>query len=76
MKRSMVVDIDLQKQLYGHIKTLAHLLSFYLPEFVDEYQAEDAYNVHAGTNSDLMSHVGVQPSNFKAANALEKDIVL
>ena len=71
MKRSMVGDIDLQKQLYGHNKTLTLLLSFSLPEFIDVYQAEDADNVLAGTNSVLMGQVCVQPSNFKAANALE-----
>jgi len=76
MKRSKVLDIDLQRQLCEHMETLKPLPSIYLPEFIAENQAERVDNMLAGTKSELVDQVRAQIRDFKAANELDKVIVL
>jgi len=76
MKRSKVLDIDLQKQVYDHMKTLTPLPSIYLPEFIAANQSERADNILRGTKSELVDQVRSQIRDFKAANELDKVIVL
>ena len=52
VKLFKVVDIDLRKQLYEHMKSLTP--SIYLQEFIAEDKAEVADNVLAGTKSELV----------------------
>ena len=59
MKRSKVVDIDLQEQLYEHLKNLIPLPSIVQSEFVADNKAEFADFMLAGTMRFRHAHVDV-----------------
>ena len=72
VKLFKVIDIDRQKQLYEHMKTLTPLPSIYLPEIITEDNADMAGKVLAGTKSELVDQVREQIRDFNAAIELEK----
>ena len=76
LKRAKVLDPDLRRQLYGHMKGLAPLPSIFFPEFVAASQAERADNVLRGSKPELVSQVRAQIRGFKAAHGLDKAIVV
>merc|ERR1712176_1027653 len=76
MKRSKVLDINLQQKVYDYMQTFTPLPSIYLPEFIAANQSERADNVLKGTKAELVDQVRAQIRDFKAANELDKVIVL
>merc|ERR1711988_1406747 len=76
MKRSKVLDINLQQKVYDYMQTLTPLPGIYLPEFIAANQSERADNVLKGTKQELVEQVRAQIRDFKAANGLDKIIVL
>lgn len=85
MKRSQVLDVTLQKQLYPHIESITPLPSIYYPDFIALNQKERADNV---SNVDAKGEVSTGDKwadvekvrkdikDFKEKNALDKVIVL
>merc|ERR1719267_189848 len=76
MKRSKVLDINLQQKVYDYMQTLTPLPGIYLPEFIAANQSERADNVLKGTKQELVDQVRGQIRDFKAANGLDKIVVL
>merc|ERR1711988_176164 len=76
MKRSKVLDINLQQKVYDYMQTLTPLPGIYLPEFIAANQSERADNVLKGTKQELVEKVRGQIRDFKAANGLDKVVVL
>mmetsp|Transcript_21218 Transcript_21218/g.61757 ORF Transcript_21218/g.61757 Transcript_21218/m.61757 type:complete len:543 (-) Transcript_21218:527-2155(-) len=76
MKRSKVFDIDLQKQLYPHMKDIDPLPSIYFPDFIAANQGERADNVLTGTKQEQMEQIQKDIREFKEKNSLDKVIVL
>jgi myo-inositol-1-phosphate synthase len=76
MKRSKVLEYDLQRQLYPHLETIKPLPSIYFPDFIAANQSDRADNVLTGTKQAQMEQIQKDIREFKAANALDKVIVL
>ena len=76
MKRSKVLDYDLQQQLYPHMKEITPLPSVYFPDFIAANQCERADNVLYGTKQEQMETIRQNIRDFKAKHALEKVILL
>merc|ERR1712050_579892 len=76
MKRSKVLDINLQQKVYDYMQTFTPLPGIYLPEFIAAKQSERADNVLKGTKQELVDQVRGQIRDFKAANGLDKIVVL
>merc|ERR1711972_212602 len=76
MKRSKVLDINLQQKVYDYMQTLTPLPGIYLPDFIAANQSERADNVLKGTKQELVEQVRAQIRDFKEMNGLEKVIVL
>jgi len=76
MKRSMVLDYDLQQKLYPHMKDIVPLPSVYFPDFIAANQSERADNVLSGTKQEQMDHIRKDISDFKSKNKLDKVILL
>ena len=76
MKRSKVLDIDLQKQLYPHMKDIKPLPSLYFPDFIAANQGSRADNVLTGTKQEQMEQIQRDIRHFKASNSLDKIILL
>mmetsp|Transcript_36308 Transcript_36308/g.66811 ORF Transcript_36308/g.66811 Transcript_36308/m.66811 type:complete len:508 (-) Transcript_36308:94-1617(-) len=76
MKRSRVLDIDLQHKVYDYMQGLTPLPGIYLPEFIAANQSERADNVLSGTKQELLEQVREQIRTFKASNELDKVVVL
>lgn len=76
MKRSKVLDYDLQQKLYPHMKDMKPLPSIYFPDFIAANQQERANNVLKGTKKEQMEQIRKDIRDFKAANSLDKVIVL
>merc|ERR1712217_373760 len=76
MKRSKVLDINLQQKVYDYMQTLTPLPGIYLPEFIAANQSDRADNVLKGTKQELVEQVRGQIRDFKAANGLDKIVVL
>lgn len=76
MKRSKVLEYDLQKQLYADMAQIQPLPSIYFPDFIAANQTERADNVLEGTKQEQMEQLRTHIREFKAANSLEKVIVL
>lgn len=85
MKRSQVLDVTLQKQLYPYIEGITPLPSIYYPDFIALNQKERADNV---SNLDSKGEVSTENKwadvekvrkdikDFKEKNGLDKVIVL
>mmetsp|Transcript_5081 Transcript_5081/g.12962 ORF Transcript_5081/g.12962 Transcript_5081/m.12962 type:complete len:555 (-) Transcript_5081:363-2027(-) len=76
MKRSKVLDYDLQQKLYPYMKDIVPLPSVYLPDFIAANQSERADNVLSGTKQEQMDHIRKDISEFKAKHNLDKVILL
>jgi myo-inositol-1-phosphate synthase len=76
MKRAKVLDIDLQKKLYPHMKDIKPLPSVYFPDFIAANQGERADNTLAGSKQEQMEQLCKDIQNFKKENGLDKVIVL
>ena len=73
MKRSKVLDVDLQKKLYSHLQKINPLPSMYFPDFIAANQAERADNFLSGSKQE---QVQKNIRDFKKEHALDKVIVL
>merc|ERR1719398_121412 len=76
MTRAEVFHVDLQRKLYSHMKDLVPLPSVYVPDFIAANQAERANNVLSGSKSEQVEELRRNIREFKAANGLDKVIVL
>jgi myo-inositol-1-phosphate synthase len=76
MKRAKVLDIDLQKKLYPHMKDIKPLPSVYFPDFIAANQGERADNTLTGSKQEQMEQLCKDIQNFKKENGLDKVIVL
>jgi myo-inositol-1-phosphate synthase len=76
MKRSKVLDIDLQNQLYPHMKNITPLPSVYFSDFIAANQGERANNVIKGTKQEQLDQLRNDIRNFKTNNGLDKVILL
>jgi myo-inositol-1-phosphate synthase len=76
MKRSKVLDYDLQQKLYPHMKDIKPLPSVYFPDFIAANQGERADNVLTGTKQEQMEQLQKDIRDFKQTNSLDKVILL
>lgn len=76
MKRSKVLDYNLQEKLYPHMKEMKPLPSVYFPDFIAANQGERADNVLTGSKQEQMEHLRSDIRTFKKTNGLEKVILL
>jgi len=76
MKRSKVLPIELQKQLYPIMKDIVPLPSVYFPDFIAANQGERADNVIKGTKQTQMEQLRKDMRDFKTKNNLDKVILL
>jgi myo-inositol-1-phosphate synthase len=76
MKRSGVLDYDLQKKLYPHMKDIKPLPSIYFPDFIAANQSERADNILTGSKQEQMQQIQKDIQNFKKSNGLDKVLLL
>lgn len=76
MRRSKVLDVDLQDKLYPLMKDMKPLPSIYFPDFIAANQADRADNVLTGTKQQQLNKIRQDIREFKAANNLDKVVVL
>jgi len=76
MVRAEVLDVDLQRQLHDHMAALKPLPSIYFPDFIAANQSDRADNVLTGTKLEQMETIRANIRDFKAANGVDKVIVL
>lgn len=76
LRRSRVLDHDLQEKLYPVMKDIKPLPSVYFPDFIASNQEERADNVLQGSKQEQMEHLRQDIRNFKANNNLDKIIIL
>jgi len=76
MKRSKVLPVQLQKQLYPIMKDMKPLPSVYFPDFIAANQGDRADNVLTGTKQEQMEQLRKDIRDFKAKNSVDKVIVL
>ena len=76
MKRSKVLDYDLQQKLYPHMKDIVPLPSIYFPDFIAANQGERADNVLKGTKQEQMEQIRKDIREFKEKNGLDQVILL
>ena len=72
MKRSKVLDYDLQQKLYPYMKDIVPLPSVYFPDFIAANQSERADNVLSGTKQEQMDHIRKDISDFKEKKKLDE----
>eukprot|EP00586_Coscinodiscus_wailesii_P017351 CAMPEP_0172494118 /NCGR_PEP_ID=MMETSP1066-20121228/39590_1 /TAXON_ID=671091 /ORGANISM="Coscinodiscus wailesii, Strain CCMP2513" /LENGTH=532 /DNA_ID=CAMNT_0013264813 /DNA_START=75 /DNA_END=1673 /DNA_ORIENTATION=+ len=76
MKRSKVLDVQLQQKLYPHMEKIKPLKSVYFPDFIAANQGERADNVLTGTKQEQMEQLRKDIKDFKTNNSLDKVLVL
>merc|ERR1711916_335540 len=76
MDRAQVLDYDLQRQLYPHMKEIVSMPSIYFPDFIAANQEDRADNVLEGTHEELLEKIRSDIREFEAANDLGSLIVL
>jgi myo-inositol-1-phosphate synthase len=76
MNRAAVLPYDLQRQLYDQMQAIKPLPSIYEPDFIAANQEDRADNVLTGTKQEQMETIQANIRDFKAANGLDKVIVL
>ncbi|TMW57279.1 hypothetical protein Poli38472_003204 [Pythium oligandrum] len=76
MQRAEVLDYDLQRQLIPHMKDIKPLPSVYYPDFIAANQADRADNLLKGSKQENLDQIRQQIRDFKAANGVDKVIVL
>lgn len=76
MKRSKVLDVDLQNKLYPYMKEIKPMKAVYFPDFIAANQGERADNILTGTKQEQMDQLRKDIRDFKSNNGLDKVIVL
>jgi len=76
MERAAVLDYDLQRQLKPLLQNIKPLPSIYYPDFIAANQADRADNLLKGTKQENVEQIRQQIRDFKAANGVDKVIVL
>eukprot|EP00529_Nitzschia_sp_RCC80_P042567 CAMPEP_0113497036 /NCGR_PEP_ID=MMETSP0014_2-20120614/30426_1 /TAXON_ID=2857 /ORGANISM="Nitzschia sp." /LENGTH=439 /DNA_ID=CAMNT_0000390969 /DNA_START=282 /DNA_END=1597 /DNA_ORIENTATION=+ /assembly_acc=CAM_ASM_000159 len=76
MQRSKVLDYDLQRQLYDHMKDIVPLPSVYFPDFIAANQSTRADNVLSGCKQAQMEQIRKDIASFKKKHQLDKVVVL
>ena len=76
MRRSKVLDVTLQDQLYEEMSAMKPMPSIYFPDFIAANQADRADNVLTGSKQEQMDKIRQDIRDFKAANGLDKIVVL
>lgn len=76
MARAEVFEYDLQRQLYPHMHGMVPLPAVYFPDFIAANQADRADNVLTGSKAEQLATLRADIRHFKAANKLDKVIVL
>jgi len=76
MRRSKVLDVQVQDQLYDEMSKLVPWPAPYFPDFIAANQADRANNVLRGTKHDQLEVLRKNIREFKASNKLDTAIVL
>ncbi len=76
MRRSRVLDYELQEKLYPHMKDIVPLPSVYFPDFIAANQSDRADNILWGTKQEQMERIRQDIVDFKAKHELDKVVVL
>jgi len=76
MRRSQVLDYDLQQKLYPHMKDIKPLPSAYFPDFIAANQTDRADNVLEGSKQEQLERLRQDIRDFKSDNALDKVMLL
>lgn len=76
MKRSGVLDLDLQKKLAPHMRDMRPWPSFYDPSFIAANQMSRADNLLKGTKKEVLSQIMQQIKWFRTYHSLDKVIVV
>uniref|UniRef100_A0A2C9JKQ3 inositol-3-phosphate synthase n=1 Tax=Biomphalaria glabrata TaxID=6526 RepID=A0A2C9JKQ3_BIOGL len=76
MKRAMVLDYNLQTQLYPYMCKLKPRRSLYIPDYIAANQKDRADNLLTGTKEEVVEQIREDIRDFKAKNNLDKVIVL
>jgi myo-inositol-1-phosphate synthase len=76
MERGAVLDYDLQRQLVPYMSSMVPLPSIYFPDFIAANQSDRADNVLQGSKWEQLEQIRKDIRNFKAANNLDKVIIL
>lgn len=76
MKRSQVLDVDLQRQLYPEMSRMQPLPGIYGSSFIAANQEDRADNVISGTKAEQVAHVRADIRAFKKQHNLDKVIIL
>eukprot|EP00744_Colponema_vietnamica_P000544 GILI01000966.1.p1 GENE.GILI01000966.1~~GILI01000966.1.p1 ORF type:complete len:516 (+),score=209.40 GILI01000966.1:44-1591(+) len=76
MERAKVLEVELQTKLYDQMKTIVPLPAIFDLGFVAMNQESRADNVIKGTKQEAVNEVRKNIRDFKAANGLDKVIVL
>jgi len=76
MKKSKVLDVDLQRQLYDDMNKIVPLPSVYFPSFIAANQRDRADHVLKGSKQEQMDQIRKDIRDFKANRKCDKVIVL
>merc|ERR1712054_425158 len=75
-RRSAVLDVNLQDQLYDEMAAYTPMPSIYFPDFIAANQADRADNCLTGSKQEQMDKIRQDVRDFKARNGLDKVVVL
>ena len=76
MKKSRVLDVDLQRQLYDDMNKIVPLPSVYFPSFIAANQRDRADHVIKGSKQEQMEQIRKDIRDFKTTKGCDKVIVL
>lgn len=76
MRRSQVLDLDLQNQLYPHLSQIKPMKSCYFPDFIAANQIDRADNVLDGSKKQQMEQLRQDIRDFKSNNHLDQVVVV
>ncbi|CAM0957068.1 unnamed protein product [Alopecurus aequalis] len=76
MGRAKVLDIDLQKQLRGHMESMVPLPGIFNPDFIAANQGSRANNIIKGTKKEQVDQIKRDIREFKEKNKVDKVVVL
>ena len=76
MKKSKVLDVDLQRQLYDDMQKIVPLPSAFFPSFIAANQRDRADHVLKGSKQEQMEQLRKDIRDFKASRGCDKVIVL
>ncbi|CAL1535361.1 unnamed protein product [Lymnaea stagnalis] len=76
MKRAMVLDYNLQEQIYPFMSKMKPRPSVYIPDFIAANQKDRADNLLTGSKEEVVEQIRRDIRSFKAEKNLDKVIVL